>query len=518
MAQDWVIWLRQLIHQIPHFDYQFKRVDNVFVFDIHDTYFIALTLFCLSALVIGLLFLFVVVIVWSISCCTSKAAGNYTKQSIQRLTYTLFVMSIFCFSLLAVCLYGNDHSNRAMISKVLPQLHEVESNFDITSYKLNQFDFARNNVSRDAARLRSLIEDEAKKSTANTTKISDINSALEKVVTLWKDVHQAAENSKETLHGLRNFKDAVKKMGRMEFERWIMIVTLLSIMFVVLFVGVLAICKNSRTGVVAFSGLGIVVFFLAWVIFSLAAPLTIAYADFCETGRSFVSHYLPDGIYNVLSYYEKCVDGGQYTQNINDLNLDKIESILGDLKTKTYELETTSVALFGSDKFAEDLIGYFYQTIDICFKNVGTISTLSSCSANHHRIEGVIHGFCRDGFLGNLIFLVGIFVFGILMGFLLMVASRSWFAFERKSTDYTEVSGEDPFYPRVAENSISADIYGTHMGNPRFRYGGNSTDNNTESTGTNSGGQVMGEQHTPLLDHQSTWRPHHDMNHSNQYC
>ncbi|CAD5221733.1 unnamed protein product [Bursaphelenchus xylophilus] len=517
MAEDWVIWLRQLIHRIPHLDYQFKRVDNVFVFDIHDTYFSALTLFCLAALILGLLFLFIVVIVWSISCCTSKAAGNYSRQSIRRLTYTLFIMNIICFALLAACLYGNDHSNRAMISKVVPQLREVDNNLDVSKQKLDQFDKAKDNVSRDASQLKSLIDEEEKKPGVNKTKVLETNAALDRIVNLWKDLQQTVEGTKKVLYGLKNLKDAEKKIDRMEFERWIMVVTLLSIMFVVLFAGVLAICKNSRTGVVAFSGLGIVVFFLAWVIFSLAAPLTIAYADFCETGRSFVSNYLPDGVYNVLSYYEKCVDGGLYTQNINDLNIDKIDTLLTEIKAQDSQLESASIALFGDNKLVATVIKDIAATTDNGLKNIGTVATLSSCTSNHNRVHQIIHGFCRDGFLGNLIFLVGIFVFGIFMGFLLMVASRSWFAFERKSTDYTEVSDEDPFYPRAAENSVSADIYGTHLGNPRFRYGGNSTDNNTESTGTNSGGQAIGEQHTPLLDH-STWRQHNDVNPSSRYC
>lgn len=57
-----------------------------------------------------------------------------------------------------------------------------------------------------------------------------------------------------------------------------MVATLLSIMFAVLFVGVLAICKKSRGGIVAFSGLGIVVFVLAWTIFSILFPVSVVIA------------------------------------------------------------------------------------------------------------------------------------------------------------------------------------------------------------------------------------------------
>lgn len=55
-----------------------------------------------------------------------------------------------------------------------------------------------------------------------------------------------------------------------------------------------------------------------------------------------------------------------------------------------------------------------------------------------------------------------------------MVASRAWFAYEKRAADYNEVcDDEDPFYQRN-DNAIPADIYGTHVYNPRTRYAGNS--------------------------------------------
>jgi lipopolysaccharide export LptBFGC system permease protein LptF len=83
------------------------------------------------------------------------------------------------------------------------------------------------------------------------------------------------EVSQKSLHGLNKLENAYKSANRWEFERWILVVTLLSIMFAVLFIGVLAICKKSRGAIVAFSGLGIVVFVLAWTIFSVLFPISV---------------------------------------------------------------------------------------------------------------------------------------------------------------------------------------------------------------------------------------------------
>lgn len=56
----------------------------------------ALTLYCLLALAAGLLFLLIVVVVWTVSCCTAKAAGSYSRKSVQRLTVGLFSMNVVC--------------------------------------------------------------------------------------------------------------------------------------------------------------------------------------------------------------------------------------------------------------------------------------------------------------------------------------------------------------------------------------------------------------------------------------
>lgn len=424
-------------------------------------------------------------------------------------------MNILCFILLATCLYGNDHMNRAMITKVNPQLLEVTNNLAITKQKLDSFEAAKNNVSKDASQLQSLIDEKGKQSGTDKTQVTAATTSLSKIISLWKDLKNAVDNSQQVLAGLKNLKEAQKSIDRIEFERWILVVTLLSIMFAVLFLGVLAVCKKSRNAVVAFSGLGLVVFFLSWVILSVILPFTIAYADFCETGKTYVSHYFPEGIYNVLSYYEKCVPENTYSENAQELNFNKIETYLEQIKEQDGILQSNTIKLFGQEKAVKSLVSDVSGITVKSLKDIGTINALASCSENHHRIKNVIHGFCHNGFFGNLLFLFANFFFSLFMGFLLMVASRSWFAYEKRGVDYTEVSEDDPFQRN--DNSIPADIYGTHVFNPRTRYAGNSGDNNTESTGTNSAGHAIGEQNTPLLGH-ATWQHTQDMNNTARYC
>lgn len=46
-------------------------------------------------------------------------------------------------------------------------------------------------------------------------------------------------------------------------------------MLIVLFVGVIAFCRQSKKGTVMFSGLGFAIFIVGWLLFATILPLTI---------------------------------------------------------------------------------------------------------------------------------------------------------------------------------------------------------------------------------------------------
>ncbi|KAI6176580.1 Protein tweety-like protein [Aphelenchoides bicaudatus] len=493
---DLVVWLRNLFHKVPHLDFSFRVVDNVFVIDLNDVYSSSLALLAIFALV-----------PWS--SFPSMLSYHLDWLVVRNLTVTLFVLNVICFILLAACLYGNDYLNRSMITKVSPQLKELNNNLQTANNRLTEL--TQNNISVDISQLKTLVDEKARQTTANQTLITQVNRELDKIISQWKELRQNVEISQKSLHGLNKLENAYKSTNRWEFERWILVVTLLSIMFAVLFVGVLAICKKSRGAIVAFSGLGIVVFVLAWTIFSVLFPVSVAFADFCETSKVFISHHLPDGIYSTLNYYEKCVPG-KHSDTFGELQLNKLEELLVSMEAEDNALRASTKALFGENTSVKNLVNDISSTTFDGFKKLGTISTLASCTMNNPRVHEIIDGFCYYGFLGNFIFLASIFLFGIFMAFLLMVGSRGWFAFERLPNDYLEVGDDDPFYPRQ-NDAIPADIYGTHLLRPGLR----STENQTESTSTSGNHNMIGseQQRTPLLingDHHSWQQPPNEHN------
>lgn len=168
------------------------------------------------ALGIGALFLFCLVIIWIGSCCTSKGA-NYSRKSIRNLTITLFLLNVVCFLLLAACLYGNDYLNRSIITRVTPQLKELNNNLQTANNKLSEL--GQNNISVDISQLQTLVEEKARQTTVNQTLINQINREFDKIINYWKELRQNVEISQKSLFGLNKLDNALRSANRWEFER-----------------------------------------------------------------------------------------------------------------------------------------------------------------------------------------------------------------------------------------------------------------------------------------------------------
>lgn len=148
-----------------------------------------------------------------------KTYSNLVLHEYCLLVSTLLQFSSLFSILLAVCLYGNDHMNRAMITKVNPQLAEVTNNLAITKQKLDLFEAAKNNISKDASQLQSLIDEKAKQPGSDKTQVAAASASLTKIISLWKDLKNTVDNSQQVLSGVKNLKEAQKSISRIEFER-----------------------------------------------------------------------------------------------------------------------------------------------------------------------------------------------------------------------------------------------------------------------------------------------------------
>uniref|UniRef100_A0A915LQF9 Protein tweety homolog n=1 Tax=Meloidogyne javanica TaxID=6303 RepID=A0A915LQF9_MELJA len=390
-----------LIHNLPHFDFRFNRLrhDTPFDIDPNGEYMQSLVVFCAFGLALALLFLLATVIVWVAQCCfahRSNGPQRNSRKRIDRLSLALFVVSILCFSLMGACLFGNEIFNKS-----------VQSSLDGLGHLNDGLRRAAIQQIREADALLTELSD----------KIDELKQQLTRTSIILFDTH---------------FLDNTKRNAeRIEFERWLLCLILQLIMCAVLFAGVIAFCRQSRKGAIIFSGLGLVIFLVSWLLFSAVFPLTVSHADFCSDGRTFLRSRLNDELLDLTNFYSECAPD---------------------------EGLPPSIPLTLLSQLAKDQAG--------AEQHVFTLRV----------------GMCRHAFLGSVLISAGLFLLGLTLFVLLLLVAKSWYMFSRLPNDYLEVGEEDQFSPRI-HDTMPDNIYDTNLFNPRARQhlsggvdGGNNSD------------------------------------------
>uniref|UniRef100_A0A914RMF3 Protein tweety homolog n=1 Tax=Parascaris equorum TaxID=6256 RepID=A0A914RMF3_PAREQ len=187
----------------------------------------------------------------------------------------------------------------------------------------------------------------------------------------------------------------------MNSSRWILCVTLLSIMLVVLFAGVIAFCRQSKKGAVVFSGLGFAIFIVAWMLFAAIFPATVALADFCADGGSFIRSHLSNYTTDTINFYRTCdprpshdnIPSTMAVGNISDQiskihNMEeKLDALLSKLFNQSGELQLSN----GTHLFADD--------ITRSLKFIGALETTIACYAYRNDVNVMENGICDGAML-----------------------------------------------------------------------------------------------------------------------
>ncbi|VDK18762.1 unnamed protein product, partial [Anisakis simplex] len=401
--------------------------------------------------------------------------------------YVLYSRSIcvyfsFC---LGFCLFGNEHLNRAVTASI-NGIDDVARNFKLAVAQCNNLNDTRLNASKHVDSLSASIRKEADKSPSiNKTLLNEAEAVItalnEKIDEVGVDLSQV----KSVLSGVTFLEQVKIYSERIELERWILCVTLLSIMLIVLFAGVIAFCRQSKKGAVVFSGLGFAIFIVGWMLLAVILPATVSLSDFCMDGDHFIGSHLSNETIETLKFYRKCDpkpthDNVPSTLAVNQISeqLSKIQDIQQTLNTYIHKLFNESAELTNGTRLVDD-------DIKRSLRGIGALETTVACYAYHGDVNVMQNGVCNNAVIGAAILTFCLFLLGAFMFALLLIVSKSWHLFTRLPSDYVEVDDEDPFFPRANDSTIPVDIYGTHVYNPRTRFA-NSLDRTEPSTNTTS--------------------------------
>nr|CAD2132820.1 unnamed protein product [Meloidogyne enterolobii] len=502
-----------LIHNLPHFDFRFNRLrhDTPFDIDPNGEYMQSLVVFCAFGLALALLFLLATVIVWVAQCCfahRSNGPQRNSRKRIDRLSLALFVVSILCFSLMGACLFGNEIFNKSVQSSLdgLGHLNDGLRRAAIQTQKLNHSQWQ---LSEHVDELTILIERKSREhKNINQTQIREADALLTELSDKIDELKQQLTRTSIILFDTHFLDNTKRNAERIEFERWLLCLILQLIMCAVLFAGVIAFCRQSRKGAIIFSGLGLVIFLVSWLLFSAVFPLTVSHADFCSDGRTFLRSRLNDELLDLTNFYSECAPDEGLPPSLtllSQLAKDQAgaEQRLGTLLARMFEKEK-EIDKKENDKAFDSILQLTQSEIISSSKHLGALHFALQCGQLHKDVFTLRVGMCRHAFLGSVLISAGLFLLGLTLFVLLLLVAKSWYMFSRLPNDYLEVGEEDQFSPRI-HDTMPDNIYDTNLFNPRARQhlsGGVDGGNNSDRMPNQNGGQ----QQPLLLGERQSWQ------------
>ncbi|MFH4980946.1 hypothetical protein AB6A40_007655 [Gnathostoma spinigerum] len=468
MERNVATFISESLHEIPRLSFMFRRVSNVFQVNPNSAYIQSLVFLMVGVLAVGGIFLLIITVTWLCQCCTHH--DGKTRRRVRRLSTLLFVISVFGFLCLGTCLFGNEHMNRGITSSVV-SIDDVSRNLKRTLIQCDVLNDTRSNSIRDIQYLTSKIQEEASvMSQINKTKLDEARLLMESMSDEDELIGQHLAHLKMSLEGAPVL-DKVKIYGeRIELERWMLCVTLLSIMLIVLFVGVISFCRRSKKGTIMFSGLGLAIFVVGWLLLSVVSPALVALADFCSEADPFIHETLSNDTTEVLKFYKDCDPQSGHRKFPPVTSAVSISSSFMTLQNKEQKLNTLlSDVVNNNAEFANGVYS-LGDDISLSMKEAGVLEATLSCYNYHDDIIIMEEGLCTVGIIGATILNLSLLLFGLFMSILLLIVSRSWSLFTPLPSGYMEVDDGDPFYPRGNDTVINDDIYGPHVYNLRTHY------------------------------------------------
>uniref|UniRef100_A0A0N4XY96 Protein tweety homolog n=1 Tax=Nippostrongylus brasiliensis TaxID=27835 RepID=A0A0N4XY96_NIPBR len=417
---------------------------------------------------VTVLLLLTIVITWICQCCSREETAGKSRRKVRRLSTILFILSVLCFILLGFCLFGNEHINRG-VTKSLNGLSDVNRGFKLATAQMTNLNDTCQNTTLHIKNLEEIVHVKSKSPGINVTLVAQVDTVLTFISDGMDSVQEKLNSLQNTLTEVSFLESADLYGERIELERWMLLVTLLSIMMCVLFTGVISFCRQSKKGAVVFSGLGIVIFLVVWTVFCLTLPMTVAVVDFCSAGGEYLRSKLSPSMLNAMEFYRTCDARPTHDNVPTVMGAKNISDTLTAFQTNRTQLDSLLVATFKNDVKVSNSSALIADDTIRALKGIGALESSLACYAYRESVRSMHYGICYQAIIGSSVLSFCLLLLGTFLFTLLVVVSRSWNLFTRLPSDYVEVDEDDPFFPRTNDSVIPVDIYGTHVFNPRTR-------------------------------------------------
>lgn len=484
---------------VPHFSFQLKLISNNFDIDWRSEYAQSLALVAAVCGAVSLLLLLTIVITWVCQCCSSDEITGKSRRKVRRLSTLLFILSVLCFFFLGFSLFGNEHINRGVTTST-NALSDVNRAFRLAMAQAESLNTTCQNATLHIKHLEDIVHKKSKEQGVNQTLVSQVDTLLTSISDSMDLVTDRLNGMHKVLGGVSVLETAHVYAERIEIERWILLVLLLSIMLCVLFAGVISFCRQSKKGAVMFSGIGIVIFIVIWTTLSFVLPLTVALADFCSSGGVFIRSQLSTPLISSLEFYRKCDERPTHDNVPPVMAASNVSDALSSIQSTKSKLDSLLDTTFNHSDVVSNASAMISDDSTHSLKEIGALESSLACYAYKNDVQSLHYGICQQAVVGSALLTFCLLCLGLFLFTLLIIVSRSWNLFSRLPSDYVEVDEDDPFFPRTTDSNIPVDIYGTHVFNPRTR---DRAEPSTNTTSASANGNSLEEQTTPLWNRNS---------------
>uniref|UniRef100_A0A914XK28 Protein tweety homolog n=1 Tax=Plectus sambesii TaxID=2011161 RepID=A0A914XK28_9BILA len=479
-------WLIAFLHGFPHVRFSFESVAAVFQPE-DGKYREALIFWAAATLLLAALLLIVIIAVWVARCCSRSDQNVKSIRKVRNLSTLLFVVSIFCFISLGLCLFGNEHMNRG-VSSAVDSVDDADRNIRLAEVQRQNLNLTNRNITAHLESLATLVKNSS--ATINETLFNETVVLFRNLSLSVDAVNSSLGQIAAVLTDLRFLRSANDWVERIEFERWVICASLLSIMIVVLFAGAVAFCRRNKKGTVVFSAFGVVIFLVSWMLLALMLALSLGLADYCAAPDPFLERHMSDSSRQTISFYRDCNVTGSHDNVPPAIAVGNVSNFLSQMQSTETSLEAVLQKIFNESAEMKNAVSLLAGDLSLSLKSVGALESTVSCYSFRDDMTRIHNGLCSEGIMGAFILLVSLLLIGVFLFILLLIVCRAWQLFTIRPTDYIEVDEDDPFFPRAHDTStIPVDIYGTHVYNPRTRFA-NSIESDTEN------GRVGGDHET----------------------
>ncbi|KAM7347820.1 protein tweety-like [Cochliomyia hominivorax] len=418
--------LVEILHNVPHFNTSFHKINNSFRPN-DENYRESLSILA-SIPIIFLLISLLGLLIYLIQQCRHRKFR--TTFSILNLKVILSIITLMCCVMIALGLYGNHvlHESFLKIFTTGRNVNTLLTTAYNQSYSLEKI--LKIHVRPDLVELADIFDQPVSDQSALSKLMLSLHMVQGNNTLLTNAIHEI----RRPLIGV-NITEILTDTENTELIRWPVTALTLSLILILCFVLLVGVAKHNRCILIFFSIYGLVAIIATWLMSSVYLPFSVAVADHCYNPNEYLFSIVPRYMSSeaFLQYIQcKPDDNNFFTWPLREAH-ESLNNIHGSMKT----LKEISKDLFNSSH-VEPKLAAINSELNNSERLLHQLTVLMDCKTLHHNYFDVNRDLCGDGLLGLFLLFITSFIAAVLLTGTVWAASHTWI-YIKKHNDYSQV-------------------------------------------------------------------------------